>query len=94
MALTFGNLGGSPYYGGVGGAGIGGFPNSKNVALGAGGMLGIGEGDLLSQQLKDREDEMKKKRKLLDLQRKQYPDMGGGIVGASADLGITPGAVM
>lgn len=58
----------------------GGGPTSLKNLLGGGAnaMLGIGEGDVLSQQLKDREDDMRKK--ALMAQRKTYPDVANGNI--------------
>jgi len=58
----------------------GGGPTSlKNLmSAGANAIFGIGEGDRLSQQLKDREDEMRKK--ALMAQRKTYPDVANGNI--------------
>ncbi len=79
-------------YGLPGSSSIGGVLSFKNQGLGATADLGIGQGDALAQQLKDQEDERKKKQKLLQMQRNQYPDYMGSAPGAASMLFGTGGA--
>ena len=77
MALLAGSF--SDMISNFNGASGGGPTSLKNLLTGgANAMLGIGEGDVLSQRLKDQEDEMRKK--ALMAQRKAYPDVANGNI--------------